>query len=136
MTKIENKYKTERISKAKYFFLEKKLIKLKNLPHKRSGQKRINGVPVVAQRKRIQLGTMKMRVQSLASFRGLRSGVSVSCGAGHRLGSDPAWLWLWCRPVATAPIGPLAWEPPYAVGVALKSKKKKRREREKQKRSW
>ena len=27
---------------------------------------------------------------------------------------DPACLWLWCRPVATAPIQPLAWEPPYA----------------------
>ena len=28
---------------------------------------------------------------------------------------DPAWLWLWRRPAAAAPIGPLAWEPPYAV---------------------
>ena len=27
---------------------------------------------------------------------------------------------LWCRPAATAPIGPLAWEPPCAAGVALK----------------
>ena len=33
-------------------------------------------------------------------------------------------LWLWCRPAAIAPIGPLAWEPPYAVDVAPKSKKK------------
>ena len=32
-------------------------------------------------------------------------------------------LWLWCRPVATAPIRPLVWEPPYAMGVALKKKK-------------
>ena len=31
-----------------------------------------------------------------------------------------ALLWLWRRPVAVAPIGPLAWEPPYAMGVALK----------------
>ena len=38
---------------------------------------------------------------------------------------DPALLWLWRGPVATAPIQPLAWEPPSAVGVALKSKKKK-----------
>ena len=30
------------------------------------------------------------------------------------------WLWLWHRPVATALIGPLAWESPYATGVALK----------------
>ena len=27
-------------------------------------------------------------------------------------------LWLWRRLVATAPIGPLAWEPPYAAGAA------------------
>ena len=37
------------------------------------------------------------------------------------------WLWLWRRPVAPAPIRPLAWEPPYAAGVALgKTKKKKK----------
>ena len=33
-------------------------------------------------------------------------------------------LWLWCRPAATALIQLLAWEPPYAVGVALKRQKK------------
>ena len=33
---------------------------------------------------------------------------------------DPAMLGLWCRPAATALIGPLAWEPPYAKGMALK----------------
>ena len=38
---------------------------------------------------------------------------------------DLALLLLWCRPAATAPIGPLAWEPPYAVSVALKKKTKK-----------
>ena len=32
---------------------------------------------------------------------------------------------LWHRPAATAPIRPLAWEPPYAMGVALKKIKKK-----------
>jgi len=42
----------------------------------------------------------------------------VSCGVGCRSGSDPALLWLWRRPVATAPIRPLAWEPPYAAGAA------------------
>ena len=31
---------------------------------------------------------------------------------------------LWCRPVATAWIRPLAWEPPHAASAALKSKKK------------
>ena len=33
-------------------------------------------------------------------------------------------LWLWHRLVATAPTGALAWELPYAGGVALKRKKK------------
>ena len=33
----------------------------------------------------------------------------------HQWVKDPALLWLWSRPVATAPIRPLAWEPPYAA---------------------
>ena len=37
----------------------------------------------------------------------------------------PVLLWLWCRPEATDPIRALAWEPPYAVGVALKRPKTK-----------
>ena len=48
----------------------------------------------------------------------------MGCGVGHRSGSDLALLWLWCRLAATAPIGPLAWKPAYAAGVALKRKKK------------
>ena len=44
----------------------------------------------------------------------------MSCGVGRRRGLDPALLWLWRRPVATDPIRPLAWEPPYAAGVVLK----------------
>ena len=51
--------------------------------------------------------------------------VAMSCGVDHRYSSDPARLWLWCRPAAVAPIGPPAWEPPYASGAALKKKKKK-----------
>jgi len=43
----------------------------------------------------------------------------VSCGVGHRCGSDLALLWLWRRLAATAPIRLLAWEAPYAVGVVL-----------------
>ena len=65
-------------------------------------------VPTMVQRKRIQLGTMRWRVQSLALLSGLR-------------------LWhcheLWCGPSAVALIGPLPWEPPYAAGAALKSKR-------------
>ena len=49
----------------------------------------------------------------------------MSWGVGHRHGSDLALLWLWCRPAAAAPIQPLAWELPYAAGVALKRKEKK-----------
>ena len=33
---------------------------------------------------------------------------------GRRHTSDPALLWLWCRPAAAAPTGPLAWEAPKA----------------------
>ena len=39
---------------------------------------------------------------------------------------DPVLPWLWYRLAATAVIGPLAWEPPYAVGVALEKTKKKK----------
>ena len=54
------------------------------------------------------------------------AGVAVSCGVGGRHGSDLLLLWLWCRLAAAALIRPLAWELPYAVGVALKRKGKKR----------
>ena len=42
--------------------------------------------------------------------------IAESCGVGQRCGSDLALLWLWCRLAAAAPIKPLAWELPYAVG--------------------
>ena len=38
---------------------------------------------------------------------------------------DLALLWLWYTPVATAPIGPLAWDPPYALEKAKRQRKKK-----------
>ena len=60
------------------------------------------GIPIVAQQKEIQLVSMRMQVQSLASLCGLGIGVAVSCGAVHRRGSDPAWLWH--RSAAVAPI--------------------------------
>ena len=43
----------------------------------------------------------------------------MSCGVGHRYGLDPESLWLGSTPAAIALILPLAWELPYAVGVAL-----------------
>ena len=54
----------------------------------------------------------------------------MSCGVGCRRSSDPTLLWLWCRPAAIAPTGPLGWEPPFATGVdqemAKRPKKKKK----------
>ena len=92
------------------------------------------GVPVVAQwltnptRNHEVAGSVPALAQWVK-----RSGVAVSSGIGCRRGSDPALLWLWRRPVATAPIRPLAWEPPYVEGAAQeiattttkKTKKKK-----------
>ena len=49
----------------------------------------------------------------------------MSCGIGCRHGSDP--VLLWCRLAAVTPIWPLAWELPYAVGVALRQKKEKKK---------
>ena len=52
------------------------------------------------------------------------SGVTVSCGVGHRHDLDPMLLCLWCRLAAAAPIRLLARELPYAAGEALKKNKK------------
>ena len=52
----------------------------------------------------------------------------MSCGIGRRCSSDPSLLRLWCR-LATALIGPLPWEAPYAAGVALKRQKKKKKKK-------
>ena len=57
----------------------------------------------------------------------------MSCGVGRRCGSDLPLLWLWCRPAATAPIRPLSWEPPYAMGTALEKDKKTKRQKKKKK---
>ena len=55
----------------------------------------------------------------------------MTCGIDHRHGSDLALLWLWHRPAAIAPIRPLAWEFPYAVGAALKRQKTKQNKKTK-----
>ena len=57
----------------------------------------------------------------------------MSCGVGHRHDLDLAFLWLWRRPVATSPIGPLAREPPYAAGAALEKAKKDKKKKKKKK---
>ena len=50
----------------------------------------------------------------------------MSRGVGHRRSSNLALLWLWHWLAGAAPIRPLAWEPPYAIGAVLKSKKNKK----------
>ena len=70
---------------------------------------------------------MRTWVQSLASLSGLRIyTIAMSCSVHRRCSLDPALLWLWCRLAATAPIQPLAWEPPCAMSVALKRQKLKK----------
>ena len=58
----------------------------------------------------------------------------MSCGVRsqtrRRGGLDPALLWLWCRPEATAPIRSLAWEPPFAQESTLENAKKTKEEKE------
>ena len=83
------------------------------------------GAPIMAQRKQIQLGTMRLWVQSLASLSGLRIWCyrELWCRSWTRLRSGVAW----CRPVATAPIQPLAWESSYAMSAALKGQKTKKK---------
>ena len=51
----------------------------------------------------------------------------MRCDVGCRRSSDPTLLWLGRRLAAVAPIGPLAWDPPYVARAALKSKKKKKK---------
>ena len=56
----------------------------------------------------------------------------MSCGVGRRCGPDLALLRLWCRPAETAPMRPLAWEPPYAAGAAPKKDKRQKKKKKKQ----
>ena len=53
----------------------------------------------------------------------------MNCSVDHRRGSDPRLLWY--RPEATTPIQLLAWELPYAKGVALKRQNKKEEKKHK-----
>ena len=54
----------------------------------------------------------------------------MSCGVGRRHKLDPALLWLWRKLAATALIRHLAWELPYAIGVALKNKTKQNKNKD------
>ena len=51
----------------------------------------------------------------------------MSCGVGHGCGLDLAFLWLWHRLAATAPIRLLAWEPPHAVEAPQEMAKRQKK---------
>ena len=55
----------------------------------------------------------------------------MSCGVGRRCGSDLTLLWLWCSSAAAALIRHLAWEPPYAMGVALEKVERQKKTKKK-----
>ena len=79
---------------------------------------------------------MRLRVRSLALLSGLKIWRcrELWCRLQTRLGSGVAVaLVLAGVGAATAPIRPLAWEPPYATGAALKRQKKKKRFKKKKK---
>ena len=54
----------------------------------------------------------------------------MSCGVGHRHGSDPALLWPWCRPAAMAPVGPPSLRTSMCWRCSPKKIKKKKRRKE------
>ena len=89
------------------------------------------GVPVVAQ----WLTNPTRNREAVGSIPGLAQWVRIQCCRElwcrySRRGSDLAMLCLWCRLAATAPIGLLAWEPPYAAGAALKRQDKNKERKE------
>ena len=70
---------------------------------------------VLVQWKWTWLGTTRLQIQSLALLSGI-SGLRIRCCRE-----------LWCRLATTVPIRPLAWQPPYAMGAALKRQKTKKK---------
>ena len=72
---------------------------------------------------------MRFQVLSLASLSGLRIQHCSELWCGSQTWLRYPLLWLWRRRESTAPIRPLAWEPPYAVGAALEKTKKKERKK-------
>ena len=55
----------------------------------------------------------------------------MSCGVSHRYDLDPTLLWYRLAPIR--PLGPLVWDLPYVMGVALKDRKKKKKDLKKKK---
>ena len=85
----------------------------------------------MVQWKQIQLVTMRLQFHPWPCSVGQRSSIAMTCGVGQRCSSDLALLRLWRRLAATVPIRPLAWEPPFNVGVVLKKRQKKRKKEKK-----
>ena len=81
-------------------------------------------VPIMALWKPIWPASMRMQVWSLASLSGLRT---QHCHELWCRSTNLVLLWQWHRPEAIVPIQPPAWEPPYAVGAALKKRMGRRR---------
>ena len=81
----------------------------------------------MAPQKWIWLVSMRTQAWSLASLSGLRVRHCCELQCRSQTCSDLACLWLWCRPAATAPVWPIAWELPCAMGASLKRPKKKER---------
>ena len=89
----------------------------------------LDEVPVVAQR----VSNLTRFHEGVGSFPGLvqSSSVAVSCGVGHRHGSDSTLLQTWLRSHTAVAVVEASscssdstptWEFPYAMGTALKSK--------------
>ena len=68
---------------------------------------------------------MRTQVQSLILPSELRIWRCHELWCRLQMRLDPELLWLWCRPAGTALIRSLAWEPPYAVDVALNNNNNK-----------
>ena len=65
-----------------------------------------------------------LRVRSLALLSRLRIRHCHELWCRSKTWLNLALLWLWHRLAATAPIRPLAWDPPYAMGAALEKAKR------------
>ena len=70
---------------------------------------------------------MRLRVRSLALLSGLGTQHCHELWCRSQTQLDLTLLCLWYRPAASALIEPLAWEPPYAVGAALRGQKDKKK---------
>ena len=85
----------------------------------RSFKKSLREVPIVAQ----QVKNPTSIHEDAGSIPGLTQWGNHMALPQAAYGLALALIWLCCGLAATAPIRPLAQEPPYAAGVALKKKK-------------